>query len=384
MVAVSLKRAFFYFCFVAVSSMAQAGQVVDFTIPQQYVGPRPLGMGNAFVGLADDYNALMYNPAGLARLEESQVNLGLGAGLDSKFPKLYTDLQTASSSGNVQDVVNLLQNNNGNYYNSRVTLSGIWAKPRWGIAIIPVDLSMNMAIHQLAGESLDLVATQDTTIAYGRGWDVYWFKQDRVSLGVTGKAIYRGYYNKQLAAGDLATNSNLLRGSDAQEGMTFDADFGLLYTMKALPDSYWRFLRPSFGFVIRNVANYGFSGNLHLIDKQSTQAPSIGRRFDIGSAWELPDWWIFKVRALADIRDMGADNFTLKKGSHLGAEFLWKIRSWWQGGWRIGANQGYFTAGFTGKIGIFNLDLATYAEEMGTSDSPVASRRYTFRTSLDW
>ena len=27
-------------------------------------------MGNAYVAVADDYNALFYNPAGLARLEE--------------------------------------------------------------------------------------------------------------------------------------------------------------------------------------------------------------------------------------------------------------------------------------------------------------------------
>ncbi|MBS3788187.1 type IX secretion system membrane protein PorP/SprF [Candidatus Bipolaricaulota bacterium] len=33
-------------------------------------GARPLGMGNAFVGLANDENALFYNPAGLAFLEE--------------------------------------------------------------------------------------------------------------------------------------------------------------------------------------------------------------------------------------------------------------------------------------------------------------------------
>ena len=30
------------------------------------LGGRPLGMGNAFVGLADDVNSLLYNPGGLA------------------------------------------------------------------------------------------------------------------------------------------------------------------------------------------------------------------------------------------------------------------------------------------------------------------------------
>ena len=34
-----------------------------------HYGVRPLGMGNAFVAVADDFNSLFYNPAGLARLK---------------------------------------------------------------------------------------------------------------------------------------------------------------------------------------------------------------------------------------------------------------------------------------------------------------------------
>jgi hypothetical protein len=36
-------------------------------------GARPMGMGGAFVALADDANAVLWNPAGLVRLESSQL-----------------------------------------------------------------------------------------------------------------------------------------------------------------------------------------------------------------------------------------------------------------------------------------------------------------------
>ena len=36
------------------------------------VGSRPLGMGGAFVGIADDVTAGYYNPAGLANLNYPQ------------------------------------------------------------------------------------------------------------------------------------------------------------------------------------------------------------------------------------------------------------------------------------------------------------------------
>ena len=375
---------FLVFALVQPAKAATVGEVIDFSIHQQYVSPRALGMGNAFIGLADDHNALLYNPAGLARLEEGEINLGIAAMLDSKVVKFKNDIDASSKSGNVSDVTTLLSNNFGNYYGARATVGSQWARPKWGLAIIPVDLSVNLSIHQIGGAALDVIAVQDTTIAYGRGWDVKWFQHDRMSLGVTGKFIYRGYYNRSLLASDLAMSSDILRASDAKEGFTADADIGSLWTPKISSTSWWRFLRPSVGFVIRNVADYGFTQNFHLIDKNSGQAPKLGRRYDLGTAWELPDWWIFKTRALADIRDMGATNFTFKKGSHLGAEFIWKIRSWWRGGWRVGLNQGYFTAGFTGKLGIFNLDIATYAEEVGPSDSPIASRRYVAKASLDW
>ncbi len=361
------------------------GEVIDFSIHQQYVSPRALGMGNAFVALADDYHALFYNPAGLARIEEAQVNLGLGALLDSKVNAFVNDINSTAGSGKVEDITDFLSKNYGNYYSARASLGGAWVRPNWGLAVIPLDFTVNMAIHQLAGAALDVIAYQDTTIAYGRGWDVKWFEQDRMSLGITGKFVYRAYLNKALLAADLAMDKEILRVSDMGEGFTADLDFGMLWTPKVSPDSLFTYFRPSFGFVARNILDYGFTSNFHLYDSKTSGEPEkLGRRFDIGSSWELPDFWVFKSRLLADLRDMGHKNFTFAKGSHLGMEFNWKMRSWWQGGWRIGLSQGYFTAGFTGKIGIFNLDLATYAEEVGPSDEPKASRRYVAKASLDW
>lgn len=39
------------------------------------VGPRPVAMGEAFTGLADDVNAIAYNPAGLGRLKRQELTL---------------------------------------------------------------------------------------------------------------------------------------------------------------------------------------------------------------------------------------------------------------------------------------------------------------------
>lgn len=373
-------------CIHSASAASAAGinEVTDFTIHQHFVSARALGMGNAFTAVADDYAAIFYNPAGLARLEEGNLNLELRAGMDTQLPKLYGDISSTSKSNDVNAMASLLQSNYGQHYSARVpTLGAYYARPGWGIAIIPVDLSLEMEIHQLAGATLDMIATQDTTVAFARGWDVNWGEGHKVSLGFTGKAIYRGYFNRSFLASELMIDSNMLRKEDAGEGMTLDGDLGLLWTPD-VKDTKLQNLKPTVGFVVRNIADYGFKTNLHLIDKNTREPAKLQRRFDLGTKWDLPDWWIWKTRFMFDVRDMGHEMWTVKKGLHMGAEFLWKVTSWWKGGWRVGLNQGYFTAGFTGLFGVFQADLATYAEEVGPSTAPKSNRRYMLKLGLDF
>jgi hypothetical protein len=369
----------------SVHAASSVTEVTDFTIHQHFVSARALGMGNAFTAVADDYAAIFYNPAGLARLEEGNLNLELRAGIDTNLPKLYSDINEKSKGNDPTQMADLLNSNYGQHYSARLpTLGSYYVRPGWGIAIIPVDLSLEMEIHQLAGATLDMVATQDTTIAFARGWDVNWGEGQRVSLGFTGKAIYRGYYNRAFLASELMLDSQMLRPEDAAEGFTFDGDLGMLWTPD-VKDTKFQKLRPTVGFTIRNIADYGFKSNFHWINQATTKEPAkLQRRFDLGTKFELPDWWIWKTRLMFDVRDMGHDNWTVKKGTHLGAEFLWKIRSWWQGGWRVGLNQGYFTAGFTGLFGIFQADLATYAEEVGPSTASKSNRRWMLKLALDF
>src|SRR3989339_1112789 len=42
-------------------------------ILKQGLGARPLGMGEAFVGLADDINTLQFNPAGLSNILNKEI-----------------------------------------------------------------------------------------------------------------------------------------------------------------------------------------------------------------------------------------------------------------------------------------------------------------------
>ncbi len=394
--SVFLRPQIFRFClltfglgfFEVAPSQSATGDVKDFTIHQPGVQSRALGMGNAFVAAVDDYSAIFYNPAALARLEKPQMNLSLvQAGVDTKLPKFVEELGNVSKTDDVAQMTDFLEKNYGNHFSARVgLLNAYWARPKWAIAFIPVDLALELRVAQTVGPQVQVVARQDTTLAYARGWNVK-TESGKLSLGATAKAVYRGYFNKSISAVELAFDSNLLKAEDAGEGLTFDADLGVLYTPELAKSGFWSFLqkmKPTFGATVRNVVDYGFKTNLHIIDKNSGEPDRLQRRFDVGSVFELPEWWIWRTRFAADIRDIGHENWTFGKGTHLGAEFLWKVKSWFQGGWRIGVNQGYFTAGFNGDFAVFRTDLVTYAQEVGTSSSPKAARIYMAKLSLDF
>jgi hypothetical protein len=374
---------------------AASTEALDFAIHQPYAHTRALGMGNAFTAVADDHAAMFYNPAGLARLDEWNMNFQLRAMLDAEVLQLQQDIEKISKSststtgtGNdVTEMVQLLESHYGDHYSLRLPTTGwFWVWPRWGLAVVPLDLNVEMEIHQTVGPAASVVGTQDSVIALSYARSPKWFSKHKVSLGMTLKGIYRGYFNRSLTAVELALDSDVLRPEYANEGFTVDGDIGMLFS----PDTsggFWswaRYTRPTFGFTVRNVADYGFPSNFHLIHKDSKEPPRLQRRFDFGTMWELPDWWVFKSRFAFDIRDVGHNQFTMRKGTHAGVEFLWKMFGWWKGGWRAGINQGYWTAGFTGKFGIFQLDIASYGEEVGSSETKKESRRYMVQTSLDF
>lgn len=343
------------------------------------ISARVMGMGGAFTALADDYNALYYNPAGLARRDKGELNLQLTAGLTPTLLNFYNSLSTAGS--NASTITNLLQSNYGQHFSSRVGLGMTYVGQGWGFGIQPVDVSVEMDIHQDFGGSIGLEAFNDTLVQFGLGWKI----GKSFSFGIAPKAVYRAFIEKEVLALDLVQSTNILKTSDANEGLTFDGDFGTLYTFN-VPESWW--VKPTLAFAIRNVVDEGFQTNLHLYSGGSTNITNpdgnLGRRIDIGTRLELPEFWSFKPRYLLDFRDIGYRYVSFIKSIHTGIELPWKASDLVTGAYRVGYSEGYFTAGFSFDLIFLTLDIATYSEEIGTTNAPKESRRYIAQFSMDF
>lgn len=364
----------------------------DYTIHQQYISVRAVGMGNAFTAVVDDTSAFFYNPAALARRKDRELKLAIGAGMDTKVNGFYKDVQNASNkpteSEKVDAITDLIASNYGKYYSIRApTVGAFYAWPKWQVSFIPADLSVDMSVNRCVGPCVDVNGYLDSTLALTRAQPLKWLKGHEMSWGVTLKSIHRVYAGQTILAADLVQGTQIFDSSDAKEGLTFDADLGFLWS-PSIPQSgflkFMKYMKPTYALVVRNVIDYGFSTRLGLVDGSSGSPPNLGRRLDIGSRWDLPRVWVFEPKIAIDERDIGAPNWSLRKGFHAGAELYWTMFKWWKGHWSVGYNQGYFGGGVGAKLAWFQFDFATYGEEVGTMSAPKESRRYLAEIAMDF
>lgn len=383
-----------FFC-IFFQQWAMAAEATRYTnvIHQLYQSPRALGMGNAFVAVANDYSALFYNPAGLATLEENDLNMSLDFAGSLAFADLLSDIDTAQATpGSDADKQNAVTAVLEKYYGDSFAIrmgapQAIWARPGWAVGVIPLDFTMRTSIHNAVGPAVNATVYADSTVAYGYADRVKNFEYGNLFWGVTGKFVHRGYFSRSVNFIELAADPNLVSENDLTSGITVDADLGLLWK-PTIPEtgifSLLEYTKPTFGLVIRNVGETGFQGD-GFIGKESTTSPEkLYRTIDIGTRWEYPSFWIFGGRGVMDFRDILHPQYNFMKGLHLGFEFDWTMASWWKGQYRVGFSQGYLTAGLSAMFTFFNLDLVTYSEDLGTESTPIENRYVMLRMSLNF
>ena len=313
--------------------------------PSLYRGIRPLGMGNAFITVADDENTLFYNPAGLNDvkgfggieilnpiIEFSQV------GLDA-----YSDFKDIDSN-NVTEVTNVLTKYIGERFSLRTSFYPNIIFHNFGVGALG-QVSFSGEVRNRVNPQVNVDGKADVGGVVGFA---YGFREKKVQVGVALKFVQRQSFQKTYYATDIAS-ANFDPSNDFSDlkktGTGFSGDVGV----KVNPE--WP-LRPSIGLVLQNI------GDLNL-----DEAGKIPQQLNAGVSIH-PDLWIFKNTLALDVVDLtknveGEDDFY--KRVHMGAEIkLPYILSL-----RVGANQGYPSFGATIDFWILKLAYAYYKEELG-------------------
>jgi len=150
------KYIFLFILFLSFSLFAalESGEINRF-----YRGMRPLGMGGAHIAVADDYNALFYNPAGLNNVEEWKVEFfTLGFGISSQIKNLYNNRDNLG--GDITEIAGVVEESKKKNHHVNVEVVPSWVMHNFGLALVE-DLEMNVMIRNQAVPEVYINAKND-------------------------------------------------------------------------------------------------------------------------------------------------------------------------------------------------------------------------------
>lgn len=336
--------------------------LAQFTYGQEvfefYNGVRALGMGGATVAVVNDETALLQNPAGLGKLRDYFFTL---ADPEIEVGNENQQIMGVNLLGMVdpQAVNNDLKDNPGKSIHTRAQVFPSIVLPNFGFGVFKkYELHGYM---NAAGTEYDLQYFNDSAFIVGFNFR---FLGGRLKLGFNAKVTNR----IEIQEDNLdPTRTDLTLETLGKEGIGVGSDVGLIATLP------WKFL-PTLAIRARDVGDtkYDFKDGLFLnatsyptkdvqkVDAALAIFPILGNRSRSVITLEVRDTLNMSTYE---------DKYKLY---HAGVEFNFFDAFFIRGG----MNQRYWTAGLELAMANYQLQFATYGEEVGTATANLESRRY--------
>jgi len=314
-----------------------------------YEGVRPAGMGNAYVALADDKNALWYNPAGLTQVQGVNFDLyDLVVGFDSL--DTVNRLKGALLQGNSADALR------ADKQFARFGFFPTYTSRYFGAGIY-YNLQSFLEIENFELPEVDLYGASD--LAFISGFSVP--LSDRVSVGASLRLIQRTGLDVTKGSNafleDLATTQTTFAGAvyDTLKGLSGKGwAVGATIGLQAVLPLKRKGSRWQLGAAIEDLGQTSFRGMDGL-----GPPPPIRSAYNFGIAYIHAFSPVSQLTVAADGRNINEPVNPIKM-FHLGGE--WKFRGF---SFRAGANQGYLTLGLGFENSVLRANFVTTATELG-------------------
>lgn len=334
-------------------------------------------MGNAFVAVVDDHNALFYNPAGLARLESWSMEL--------LNPRIGVSQTTLNTINDFMDLTSSQSNSIDATLSAFETMTG---KPQWiNIGLTPhlifrgfglgvgLDVGGSMVIHRSTiSADLDIGANAIVPIAFATN-----FLEDRLSIGASVKGVFKRGVEREFSLADIAAFSKKDKSASGNQlkdyivgGNGYGVDLGLLFT--PVPEG-----EPTFGLSVTDVGGTPYKavsmGDLQL-GAPKPREPSV----NTGISFKPIKTDSYYVLTSMDVHAVNQPIHFSKKlnfGTEWGLSRVLKIQA--------GLHQGSLSGGLQIDLWLLALRFATYTEQLGTvagESNETADRRYVAQIKL--
>jgi hypothetical protein len=334
-----------------------------------YQATRALTMGDAYTAVGTDFEAVYYNPAGLARRTKPRLKLiDIEGNVSQSFASMASGGYTSFMS--MQKILEKTAETPGQPY-------GV------GMSFLPQFLVRNFSVGVLfRGQSeATYNATTDTTNMYSYA-DLGAYVHYGVALGggifklgVGAKILNRAELDRDYTDAQVSTG-NLRFLEQWQEGLGVGFDAGALLTLPVAS-------LPTFGVAVQDVGNTQFKDRRLLF---TSDAAPAGAPQKIPQVINAGYSMIFKqgrgVRSVIaiDYKDVTRVDGDVADHLHAGFELNYLNMLYL----RAGVNQGrYWTAGLGLHLGGTGLEFGSYGENLADrGEARVSDRKYSIRYLL--
>ena len=337
-------------------------------------------MGGAFYGLSDDENALFYNPAGLGFREDGadlMVSLKLDASTNV-VPALQTLLRGGSRT--VASVMSDLNQFQGQALAANVTpLFAYYVRKYFSMGLLVADTKIDVALlGRDMDTTVDITALSDSGLFVGFAAPVL----PGLVVGANAKGLFRVGGHRAYTVLDIAQNNGFAMDLQSMGGAGggVDFDLGATYQLPEILDGVT--MRAS--LVANNLL--GSQLNTFRLSSSTSAPPSLPRMLTLAGYMRVPGFSAVEhIDFVLDLAEFaiggqsdplyGARTGSLWKHVNFGAEG--RMFGWLYG--RAGFRQGNFTLGIGLDARYFQMDIATYAEELASLPGRLTSRRVALR-----
>lgn len=345
-----LKRFILFILLLGSFPVLSFGSITSWT----HFGIRPLAMGNAYVAVADDYNAIFYNPAGIGL--EGGVNfqlLGFTAALSSDFISLYRDINNLDKKDESGAVLDLVEKNLGSAFLLDIGWTPYLNIYNFALAI-GVDAGADIVFKRDPGLKIDAGARGMIPIGFAKS-----FFSDKLRVGASVKYLYSAIASCDWGLVDIQDLSDLSSVKDEYlvQGGGIGVDLGILVSQ---PESKFK---PTLGVSIANI------GGISSLDGKHNQL--LRSSLNTGVSLRLIKTKPFTITWAADVHSLNQHmDFSKKFGTGLELDIYSFIKL------QTGLYNGYYTAGINFDLILINIRAATYAQEEGDFAGNIENRVY--------
>ncbi|MCL4461241.1 MAG: hypothetical protein M1297_05955 [Nitrospirae bacterium] len=345
-----------------------AGTALFQQFPLLYQGVMPLGMGGAFTAVADDENAVFYNPAGLDNIQDSSFKI-LNVSTDATYPGLFTlynNMQSDSQlSGTAQDsaYVNTFNSVANQSFYARVGDYSNYTTHDFSIGLLTNNQMLGIPAANASTNNLaSLAALSDTGIVISGAMG---FFNHHLQIGGTLMGLNQMFVDIPQLSVAQASNLQSTINSNLTHGLGILGNVGAIYHFD-LP------LNPTIGASVENIgtASFGQAGSLPQIINAG-----VGIDPDVGFG-----------RLLVDIDYDDVTNYLYYTGNslwlhtHAGIQYQFPAILTLS----AGIYEGYPTVGFGLDLWAFEINGSYYTEEAGVVPGQNPNHILSLQVAFGW